>query len=521
MSAGAVFQEALRVLNHLEPPEVAQRDFLRCLEAIRRTDPSPLLYALGKHAGLEREPHLRRAAAVLLGFAAGNLADDLSDGDCDYLEMPARHGPAVIFGLLNAAHSAASSPQAKVSHADLSQAARCLAKAAGPQQLELRTAVFDAVTFKSIAEGIAGLQWQAWLSILWSGTPLADKAMGLGRDLGVAGHTARDIATLDRRFFSMSEPEQAEIQAWAREAGARVKSSTVAPLAEAITNVWSALETTPERPQAIVARYYDEKVERTLERYGPGPRVHYHSGLFAPGEENVPATREAMVAAQERLLERLQPWVPAGARLLDVGCGLGGGSLFWAQAHGATVHALTLSPRQAEVGARFSQQVGAADRVTFEVRDVMTLPESTPWDAAVAIESACYLPRAAWARLMFDRLRPNGRLVVADCFVEDAALRPAFDAYWKTASGSLAEYRRMGSLAGLQEIAVLEWSADAARYWELSLAKVRDEHAQAKDAEARARLERSVEEHGRLARAMRDGRFRYAAVVWEKPAPRS
>lgn len=64
--------------------------------------------------------------------------------------------------------------------------------------------------------------------------------------------------------------------------------------------------TTPRA--ASVRGYYRGKTAAIIDRYGPGPRVHYHLGLFgssrlAPGE-TAEQVRAEIVAAQERLLER-------------------------------------------------------------------------------------------------------------------------------------------------------------------------------------------------------------------------
>ena len=45
-------------------------------------------------------------------------------------------------------------------------------------------------------------------------------------------------------------------------------------------------------------------------------------------------------------------------KILDVGCGLGGGSIFWAEEFGAQVTALTCVPSHADHIDRFAAQAG-------------------------------------------------------------------------------------------------------------------------------------------------------------------
>src|SRR5713101_1804101 len=80
------------------------------------------------------------------------------------------------------------------------------------------------------------------------------------------------------------------------------------------------------KQQAVA--FYERKTQDILKRYGPGPRVHYHTGLVdqppsigASSEE----LRRELVAAQERTLEyTTEAWDAASSLsgdVLDVGCG--------------------------------------------------------------------------------------------------------------------------------------------------------------------------------------------------------
>ena len=114
-----------------------------------------------------------------------------------------------------------------------------------------------------------------------------------------------------------------------------------------------------------VRAYYDGRTEHILRRYGPGPRVHYHGGLVDELELlEVPAAvlRRRLVVSQERLLiHAAEVWAAAAnlcGEVLDVGCGLGGGSLFWAQEFGARVTAVTCVPAHAKLVEQFAASVG-------------------------------------------------------------------------------------------------------------------------------------------------------------------
>lgn len=206
MSGGTVFRRVLRALHALSIPTPAERDVLRALEAAYEPGLLQLFYEAAIEGGLEREDALLRASGCFVSFAAGNLADDVVDGDCDYLDDATRDGPTLQFLLQNLAWELWLNSGA--SRAALAGAARSLAAAAGPQQVEVRTRTWTAQLFADVAEGIAGRQWRAYLEVLWSGTALEPDAGRAGRAMGIAGHVAEDFRTADDRFFTMTPAEQ-------------------------------------------------------------------------------------------------------------------------------------------------------------------------------------------------------------------------------------------------------------------------------------------------------------------------
>src|SRR5687767_8376138 len=108
---------------------------------------------------------------------------------------------------------------------------------------------------------------------------------------------------------------------------------------------------TGDRHAEMIA-WYERKTPFLLDKYGGRGRVHYHTGLFAP--EQTPANsleglRDQIWQSQEDMLACAAiVWDArrclAGRDVLDVGCGLGGGPLYWAQTFGARVTALTPVP---------------------------------------------------------------------------------------------------------------------------------------------------------------------------------
>jgi hypothetical protein len=212
MSAGAVFQEVLRLLNRHHLPTVSQRDLLATLEASHLGTPS-FLYTAGLEAGLPRQQALTRAAAIYFSLCAVSLSDDLTDGECTYLSDPWRTGPCTQ--ILLQTLSFHTLMEAELPASALAAAMQDLITCGGAQHIEMSTRQWSAPVFREVAEGIAGRLWSAYLSILWCDTRLASRAATVGLNMGLPILVWDDIRSSDPRYTSLPEADKHQVVAWA------------------------------------------------------------------------------------------------------------------------------------------------------------------------------------------------------------------------------------------------------------------------------------------------------------------
>jgi tocopherol O-methyltransferase len=272
-----------------------------------------------------------------------------------------------------------------------------------------------------------------------------------------------------------------------------------------------------------IAAYYDEKTERILRRYGPGPRVHYHTGVqdeTPPQGLNAGQLRVLIHEAQERLLHELALAVGGwreGLEVLDVGCGLGGGSLYWAMEHGARVTAVTIAAAHVPWVRRFAQRAGVAGRVSALLCDALKVPGRESFDVAVAVESSCYLPRREWFRKLRTLLRPGGRVAIADCFLGREELAAPFDRHWHTRIGTVEEYLRAADAEGLELELHQDLSSRVVSFWALTMDMLSRERSSRPTEQRAVDCGVSQREHLRLMRGFIDGGLHHGLLVLKRP----
>jgi cyclopropane fatty-acyl-phospholipid synthase-like methyltransferase len=229
-----------------------------------------------------------------------------------------------------------------------------------------------------------------------------------------------------------------------------------------------------------------------------------------------------LVEAQERILyHAARVWnasnVLQGGNVLDVGCGLGGGAIFWAQEFGAYVTAVTCVPSHVDLVARFATCAGVGSRVFPILCDALEVPGDNHFDAAIAVDSSCYLPRQKWFRRLSTLLRPGGRVLIMDCFLGDPQYEVQFNQYWRTRIGTFDEYLAAAASAGLETLTVQDISHHIEHFWTTTVALIQAEVKEVPlDATKTRRYDESVRAHLLVRQGLIKKGLRYAVMDFSK-----
>lgn len=186
---------------------------------------------------------------------------------------------------------------------------------------------------------------------------------------------------------------------------------------------------------------------------------HVHHGLWRPGQEGL-SKEEAQVRLVEELYARAR--LPAGGRVLDVGCGVGGTSN-WLAARGHDVTGVSLSPVQVEMAKRNMAGHGVSVRFLAMDAEALSFPgEDGTFDAVWCSESCSHYPHKERFFAHVRRLlKPGGKLVMVDWFAADVLGSAAWTGVIARIEkgmllppiGTVTGYANMHVRAGLRPIA--------------------------------------------------------------------
>ncbi|HEY9846402.1 MAG TPA: methyltransferase domain-containing protein, partial [Candidatus Caenarcaniphilales bacterium] len=144
---------------------------------------------------------------------------------------------------------------------------------------------------------------------------------------------------------------------------------------------------------------------------------HMHHGYYGPTGNQKKDRRQAQID----LIEELLRWAPVAQanQILDVGCGIGGSSLYLAQKFNSAVAGITLSPVQAaratERAAAAGMNSSARPSAQFKVADALQMPfGDQQFDLVWSLESAEHMPdKVKFLQECYRVLKPGGTLIMA------------------------------------------------------------------------------------------------------------
>jgi len=237
----------------------------------------------------------------------------------------------------------------------------------------------------------------------------------------------------------------------------------------------------PKTLQQQIQTFYDASSGLWEQVWGE----HMHHGYYGPAGTERKDRRQAQID----LIEELLHWggVSQAKAILDVGCGIGGSSLYLAEKFGAAVTGITLSPvqarrateRAAAAGLGDSRRDRFANRAQFQVADALNMPFADgSFDLVWSMESGEHMPdKTQFLKECHRVLKPSGTFLMATwCHrpidkapltaAEQAHLEKIYRVYRLPYVISLAEYEAIAQSLGYRHLCTADWSAAVAPFWD-------------------------------------------------------
>jgi tocopherol O-methyltransferase len=213
---------------------------------------------------------------------------------------------------------------------------------------------------------------------------------------------------------------------------------------------------------------------------------HMHHGYYGRSGNNKVNRRQAQID----LIEELLGW--AGytesdsstnpKTIIDVGCGIGGSSLYLAQKFNANVTGITLSPVQANRATERVKNAGFQEQVQFQVANALEMPfPDNQFDLVWSLESGEHMPdKTQFLAECYRVLRPGGKLIlatwchrstdsVAGALTKDEKrhLAEIYRVYCLPHVISLPDYEAIAVKCGFKDLQADDWSNSVAPFWDV------------------------------------------------------
>lgn len=223
-----------------------------------------------------------------------------------------------------------------------------------------------------------------------------------------------------------------------------------------------------------IAHFWNKTTDAWRRIWGP----HIHHGFYEEGLKQTPQD------AQENLLLKIAEIlkITPQSRILDVGSGMGGSSIFLAKNFHANVTGITLSQKQIQIAQDEVQRQNVTN-VDFAIDDALSLNlfQDKAFDLVWSLESCeQFYDKDLFLKQAFRVLKPGGRLMLAtwcsdrEMYIGKMAkqyhqLCRAFDLPYMP---TMDFYQRILSKNHFKIEHVFDWSREVKKSWEVGISLV-------------------------------------------------
>uniref|UniRef100_A0A1D1YPZ6 Putative tocopherol O-methyltransferase, chloroplastic n=1 Tax=Anthurium amnicola TaxID=1678845 RepID=A0A1D1YPZ6_9ARAE len=235
-----------------------------------------------------------------------------------------------------------------------------------------------------------------------------------------------------------------------------------------------------EEVNKAIVGFYDNSATAWERLFGN----HMHHGFYEPGA--TPSLSDHRPALSRMVEESLalagvsDDPLEKPKRIVDVGCGIGGGTVYLAKTLGVQCDGVNISSVQIAKARAHAVAEGLDDKVTFHVADAAKQPfPDGHFDLVWCMETAEHVPNKR--KFMKELVRvaaPGATIVITGLFHrellpgedslrpdEQKVLRKISDAFHHGSWFSCADYVEVAKSLSLQDIKTADWSDNISPFW--------------------------------------------------------
>lgn len=228
----------------------------------------------------------------------------------------------------------------------------------------------------------------------------------------------------------------------------------------------------PDVRKDVIRRHYDVSTFFYRLLWGR----HIHHGYWEADE--------APALAQDQLTDRLATaaGIEPGARVYDIGCGMGGSSRRLAKRLGCDVTGVTISPFQRRWAAAAAWREGLSSQVRFVCDDAerVELP-AQGCDVLWSVECTEHLfDKPAFFRRAAQWVRPGGSVAICAWLAgpdlnaeQQQQVYDVCEGFFCPSLGTMEDYRSWLTEAGFEMQAADDWTRNVDRTWEICRDRVK------------------------------------------------
>ena len=225
-----------------------------------------------------------------------------------------------------------------------------------------------------------------------------------------------------------------------------------------------------------IAKFYDNSSQLWETIWGE----HMHHGYYGKNGNYKINRRQAQINLIEELLIYAQ--VNDADNILDVGCGIGGSTLYLSQKFNSNVTGITLSPVQVSRAKQRAQEANLSNKAQFHLANALEMPfDDNTFDLVWSLESGEHMPdKQKFLQECHRVLKPGGKLIMATwCHRSTSSLageltddekrhlEKIYQVYCLPYVISIPEYEELIHSCGFKDIKADDWSIAVAPFWDV------------------------------------------------------